>query len=74
MRKKVRYLARKIDGVLDAWKDRPDRKPIILKGARQVGKTEAVRAFAARHYESFIEINYSLQPQFRQIVADGYDV
>ena len=71
MNENVRYLARKIDCVLDAWRNRPDRKPIVLKGARQVGKTEAVRAFAARHYESFIEINFALQPQFRQIVADG---
>jgi len=53
---------------------RPDRKPIILKGARQVGKTEAVRAFAKRHYENLVEINFSLQPQFKQIVADGYEV
>lgn len=74
MSESCRYLARKIDCVLDAWKLRPDRKPIILKGARQIGKTEAVRAFAARHYESFIEINFSLQPQFRQVVSDGYDV
>lgn len=74
MNENVRYLARKIDCVLDAWRNRPDRKPIVLRGARQVGKTEAVRAFAARHYESFIEINFALQPQFRQIVADGYEV
>lgn len=73
MEKDIHYLARKIDGVLDAWRARPDRKPIILKGARQVGKTEAVRAFAARHYESFIEINFALQPHFRQIVAEGYE-
>ena len=74
MGERVRYLTRKIDAVLDAWKMRAERKPIILKGARQVGKTEAVRAFAARHYESVIEINFALQPQFKQIVEDGYEV
>ena len=73
MKKDVKYLKRKIDAVLDGWKSRSERKPIILKGARQVGKTEAVRAFAARHYESFIEINFVLRPQFKQIVADGYE-
>jgi len=52
---------------------RSDRKPIILKGARQVGKTEAIRAFARRHYESFVEINFALQPHFKQIVEDGYE-
>ena len=74
MKKDAKYLKRKIDIVLDDWKSRFERKPIILKGARQVGKTEAVRAFAARHYESFVEINFALQPQFKQIVADGYEV
>jgi len=68
------YLTRKIDAVLDAWKMRPDRKPIILKGARQVGKTEAVRSFAKRHYENLVEINFALQPHFKQIVEDGYEV
>lgn len=68
------YLKRKIDSVLDAWHERSDRKPIILKGARQVGKTEAVRAFATRHYANLIEINFALQPHYKQIVADGYDV
>lgn len=74
MNNKAGYLKRKIDAILDAWKARSDRKPILLKGARQVGKTEAIRAFAARHYQSFIEINFALQPQFKQIVADGYEV
>lgn len=73
MRETLHYLSRKIDGRLDAWKRRPDRKPIILKGARQVGKTEAVRAFARRHYESLVEINFALQPHFKQIVEDGYE-
>lgn len=73
MKKETKYLKRKIDAILDGWKSRSERKPIILKGARQVGKTEAVRAFAARHYESFIEINFALQPRFKQIVADGYE-
>lgn len=73
MKNKSNYLARKIDAQLDAWKSRSDRKPIILKGARQVGKTEAIRSFAARHYSSFIEINFALQPQYKQIVEDGYE-
>lgn len=73
MSNNIKYLARKIDAVFDAWKQRSDRKPIILKGARQVGKTEAVRAFASRHYQSFIEINFALQPQFKQIIEDGYE-
>jgi len=73
MDENINYLSRKIDAVLDAWKMRLDRKPIILKGARQVGKTEAVRAFARRHYDSLVEINFALQPHFKQIVEDGYE-
>ena len=68
-----KYLSRKIDSVLDEWKSRANRKPILLKGARQVGKTEAIRAFAARHYDCLVEINFVLEPQYKQIVEDGYD-
>lgn len=68
----MHYLKRKIDAWFDAWKANPDRKPVLLKGARQVGKTEAVRHFAEKHYRSVIEINFALQPEFKQIVSDGY--
>ena len=68
------YLRRKFDAWLDAWKRDPDRKPLLVKGARQVGKTEAIRHFAAARYENFIEINFVFQPEFKQIVADGYKV
>ena len=40
------YLRRKIDAFLDAWKANPDRKPLIVKGPRQVGKTESINRFA----------------------------
>ena len=43
------YLKRKIDAYLEAWKSDPDRKPLIVKGPRQVGKTESVSRFASRH-------------------------
>ena len=36
------YLKRKIDSFLDAWKADPERKPLIVKGARQIGKTESI--------------------------------
>lgn len=68
----MHYLKRKIDAWFEGWKANPDRKPVLLKGARQVGKTEAVRHFAEKHYRSVIEINFALQPEFKQIVSDGY--
>ena len=68
----MNYLKRKIDAVLDDWHDDEDRLPIILKGARQVGKTETVRQFARRHYDSFVEINFVEEPNYKRIVDDGY--
>ena len=39
------YLRRKIDDYLTAWKADPDRKPLIVRGCRQIGKTESVLYF-----------------------------
>jgi len=47
---------RKIIKKLELWKKRPDRKPLILRGARQVGKTWAVRMFG-KTFANFIELN-----------------
>ena len=49
------YMPRKIDKFLADWKSEKDRKPIIVKGSRQVGKTESIRHFAADNYDSFID-------------------
>lgn len=70
----MKLLERKIDTVLLNWKSNPERKPLIVKGARQVGKTESIRAFAKANYESVIEINFVLQKKFRSIFDDGYEV
>ena len=56
------YLARKIDKYLEQWKKDDDRKPIIVKGPRQVGKTESVKYFAKNNYESVIYINFVEEP------------
>ena len=70
----MELLKRKIDSYLKNWKSNPDRKPLIIKGARQVGKTESIRAFGRANYQSVIEINFVLQKKFRAIFDDGYDV
>ncbi|MBQ6527488.1 MAG: AAA family ATPase, partial [Clostridia bacterium] len=67
------YLRRKIDGFLSEWKASPDRKPLIIKGSRQVGKTESVLHFAADHYESIIEINFVRDVKYKGIISDGYE-
>lgn len=51
-------LKRKIDKYLTDWKNRPDKKPLIIKGARQIGKTRSVEWFAGQNYASVIEINF----------------
>ena len=66
------YMPRKIDKFLADWKSEQDRKPLIVKGSRQVGKTESIRHFAADNYDSFIEINFVEEPKYTMITSDGY--
>ena len=66
------YLKRKIDKFLFDWKANPDRKPLIIKGARQVGKTKSIETFAEQNYESIVEINFAEDPVYKQIVENGY--
>ena len=67
-------LKRKIDKYLTDWKNRPDRKPLIIKGARQIGKTCSVEWFASQNYASVIEINFIEQKKYREIFNDGFEV
>lgn len=67
-------LKRKIDKYLEEWKALADKKPLIVKGARQVGKTASIRYFGEKYYNNIVEINFALQPKYKQIFADGYEV
>jgi hypothetical protein len=67
-------LKRKIDSFLIEWKNNPDKMPLIIKGARQIGKTESIRNFAKNNYKSVVEINFILQKQFKDIFDDGFEV
>ena len=68
------YLKRKIDDFLQKWKADINHKPLIIKGARQIGKTESILHFAKQHYKHIIYINFALEKKFMRILADGYDV
>ena len=59
-------LKRKIDEYLIEWKKNPEKKPLIIKGARQIGKTFSIEQFG-RTYKRFIEINFITQPEYKQI-------
>ena len=66
------YLRRKIDAFLAAWKENPNRNPLIVKGPRQVGKTESIRRFGDRNYKSVIYINFVEEPKHKMITVAGY--
>lgn len=68
------YLKRKIDKFLDEWFISDKKKPLIIKGARQIGKTKTIEEFAKRNNLSLVEINFVLNPEFRDIFNDGYKV
>ena len=62
----MNYLKRKIDQELLRWKNSEHRKVILLRGARQVGKSSAVRELG-KTFEHFVEINLEKQPHLKAI-------
>ncbi len=67
-------LKRKIDNFLIEWKNNQYHMPLIIKGARQIGKTEAIEYFAKNNYKSVVEINFALQKQYKSIFDNGFEV
>ncbi len=59
-------MKREIENKLETWKQKAKRKPILIRGARQVGKTYIVRQFGKK-FERFSEINFELTPDARDI-------
>lgn len=68
------YFKRKVDSFLINWKNDAEHKPLIVKGARQIGKTESIMHFARSYYQNVIYINFALDKKFSSIVSDGYNV
>lgn len=56
------------------WKQKAARMPLIVKGARQIGKTASITDFANKNYKHVVPINFVLQKQYATIFNDGYDV
>ena len=48
---------------LKTWKLKPNRKPLVIRGARQVGKTYLARLFAKEYFEQLVEINFERDPE-----------
>ncbi len=67
------YYRRHIDEQLLKWKDDPRHKPLLIRGARQVGKSTAVRELA-KQFRYFVEINLEKQPDLLQLFPENIDV
>ena len=68
----MKYLTRKIDAFLLDWKSNSNHNPLIVKGARQIGKTESILHFANNNYANVIYINFVEEPHYKNIIVDGY--
>ncbi|MBR0108067.1 MAG: ATP-binding protein [Pyramidobacter sp.] len=55
-------MKRKITAYLEAWKNSPHRKPLIVQGARQVGKTWSILEFGREHYDNVAYFNFETNP------------
>lgn len=67
-------MKRKIELYLLEWKNKKDHLPLVVKGARQIGKTYSIEKFASENYKHLIEINFSTNEGFMNIFEDGYNV
>ena len=67
------YIQRKADSYLAEWKNNPQKLPLIVKGARQIGKTETILHFSTRNYENVVYINFVVDEKFKIITKDGYE-
>ena len=67
-------LKRKITAELINWKNREDKRALLVKGARQVGKTFIIEKFAKENYKHYININFVENPKYKAIFDGDMDV
>lgn len=67
-------MKRKIIQQLKLWKDNPARKPLILLGARQVGKTWVMKHFGQAEFENVAYINCDVEPLTKELFAADYNI
>lgn len=60
------YLKRNSEAFLEAWKEKKNRKPLILRGARQTGKSRLIEEFGKRFYENMVVVNLEKEPHLKQ--------
>lgn len=69
----MRYLPRIIDKYLEEWANQSIHKPLLVRGARQVGKSWAIRHLGER-FKHFIEVNFEKNPEYKSIFEQNLDV
>lgn len=62
-----------VDAKLDRWAASPKRLPLILRGARQVGKTASIRELARRHFGALVEVNFERDPRLGRVFDEDLD-
>ena len=67
-------LKRKIETYLSDWKKSDNKKPLVIKGVRQCGKTYIVKKFANDNYENVVYMNFILEPDKKSAFAGNLDV
>ena len=67
-------LRRKIEQRLLEWKKTPNKKPLIIKGCRQCGKTFSVRQFAEQHYKHVVYLNFFENPQYASVFSGSLEI
>lgn len=59
-------MKRKLEQLLIEWKLRPDRRPLLLRGARQVGKSYLVEHFGRDHFSDYVVVDFERRPEFKR--------
>lgn len=67
-------MKRTILHALHKWKEKPNRKPLIIQGARQVGKTWAMKHFGEQAFAKVAYINFDNNPRMKALFSGDYDV
>ena len=67
-------LRRKITDQLLAWKNTPGRKPLIIKGCRQCGKTFSVLEFARKNYKHTVYLNFFENPDYASVFSGSLEI
>ncbi|VEJ20321.1 ATP-binding protein [Neisseria animaloris] len=67
-------MQRNIIQSLEKWKNQPKRKPLIIQGARQVGKTWAMKHFGEQHFAQVAYINFDNNPRMKTLFSGDYDI